>query len=140
MARVNASTVLTDPATLRVVVLYKGDEVPEWAEVGEHLLEDTDPADATSAGSGPEPESQDDEGKTPEPDRDHTDADAEGGAPDDDGEADADAEGDQDDEGETPERPDTTWKAKELKSYAEANDIDLGSARSKADILAVING
>ncbi len=41
MAKVNGTTVLRDPATLRPVVLREGDDVPDWATgmVGDHLLD-----------------------------------------------------------------------------------------------------
>lgn len=67
MARVNSTTVVRNPTTFEVVVLRAGDEVPEWAEVGDHL---------TSTKAAPEPapqeperpaEVQDDEdGETPD--------------------------------------------------------------------------
>ena len=38
------------------------------------------------------------------------------------------------------EAPDKSWKVAELKAYADENDIDLGDATKKEDILAVIAG
>ena len=47
MATLNANTIVRNG--LEIVVLYAGDEVPEWAvdQIGEHLLtEDPAPAEA----------------------------------------------------------------------------------------------
>lgn len=35
--------------------------------------------------------------------------------------------------------PSEDWKGDELKAYAEANEIDLGSARTKAEMVEAIN-
>ena len=37
MAKVNVTTVVRNPTTFESVVLLAGDEVPEWAVVGDHL-------------------------------------------------------------------------------------------------------
>lgn len=39
MARVMATTIVRNPESGAILVLAKGDEVPEWATVGEHLVE-----------------------------------------------------------------------------------------------------
>ena len=41
MARLTGNTVATNPQTGAIVQLSAGEEVPSWAEVGEHLLEPT---------------------------------------------------------------------------------------------------
>lgn len=38
------------------------------------------------------------------------------------------------------ETPDATWKIADLKAYAEENEIDLGDAKKKEDLLAAIAG
>lgn len=38
------------------------------------------------------------------------------------------------------ETPDGSWKVADLKAYASDNDIDLGDATKKDDILAAISG
>lgn len=44
------------------------------------------------------------------------------------------------DEATRSESPDSTWKVADLKAYASDNDINLGDATKKDDILTVING
>jgi hypothetical protein len=41
-------------------------------------------------------------------------------------------------EAEGPSVPDESWKVADLKAYAQDNQVDLGDATKKADILAVI--
>ncbi|MDO5502147.1 MAG: hypothetical protein Q4G67_03125 [Actinomycetia bacterium] len=48
MARLIGTAVTRHPTTDQVVVLRDGDEVPEWAEVGQHLLGDEAAGDAPS--------------------------------------------------------------------------------------------
>ena len=44
MARVTATTIVRNPESGAILVLAKGDEVPEWATVGEHLVEASESA------------------------------------------------------------------------------------------------
>lgn len=46
MAKVNTTTVVRNPTTFESVVLHAGDEVPEWAEVGDHLTSTKAPTPA----------------------------------------------------------------------------------------------
>ncbi|WP_185972903.1 hypothetical protein [Aeromicrobium piscarium] len=39
MAKFTASVLLRDPATGQVVTFHKGDSVPDWAKVGDHVVE-----------------------------------------------------------------------------------------------------
>lgn len=49
MAKVNSTVVLRDPGSFAIVVLRAGDEVPEWASVGDHLTSAPEPAPAKPA-------------------------------------------------------------------------------------------
>lgn len=44
------------------------------------------------------------------------------------------------DKAQRSETPDATWKVADLKAYADENGIDLGDAKKKEDLLAVIAG
>ncbi|MEL4357040.1 MULTISPECIES: hypothetical protein [unclassified Luteococcus] len=43
------------------------------------------------------------------------------------------------DEPVTDTKPDESWKNDDIKAYAESHGIDLGEAKTKADMLAAIN-
>lgn len=49
MAKVNSTVVLRDPGSFAIVVLRAGDEVPEWASVGDHLTSAPVPVPAKPA-------------------------------------------------------------------------------------------
>lgn len=75
MAKVNGTVVVRNPSTLAVVVLHAGDDVPEWAEVGEHL---TGEPDEPSEEQQEEPQGdtgEQEQEETPTPDDSWTNAD-----------------------------------------------------------------
>lgn len=134
MARVNAYTALRDPNG-RATVFAPGDELPEWAKVGDHLLardgdtfsdnEDNEDAAGTpgadedfdSPETGSEDTSEGDEGLGEDADD-----------PEDDAEEWAAAYPDED--------PSTSWTGAQLQAYANDYGISLsGATSSKAKMV-----
>ena len=145
--RLTANVIVRRPSDSTLVVLAAGEEVPDWAAdmvTNPSVLTDLPPAEA--------PEVTEEVKESDAGDDDDSDTDDTGDTPAEVVTEEASAEEieaseESDDDSATEETeataeteaPSNEWTLRQLREYAQANDIDLGEARVKADILEVLN-